>query len=509
MRYILKVALLGCVLFASFAFGQEQERQKTKLGVLWLESSTGHDKVAYELTRVMIARLDSLGLYEMYYPEDIEKALGNAKVRVPASCRDPKCVNDIGKALGLRRMIYGTLDMTGSRYAVSLILLNVVSGRPIESVSIEGTPGMPAQDVLMSAIDRVHGFQAQAGMTPYYGPPVDNIRELLWSTVAVQGTGIFYGLINYGVGGSAVTGGVEYTPYNKDEKLSGIPAASNQIPLFGRPTALANAYTAVSDDAYGVLYNPAGMAWVTQSEAVMGYQYRFGLDLLAVSYANKATRDLGFGQAILLSTDRDGAMTEMFFVTAVGYKINQNYLFGPLSVGAALKVMGNTVRALSLDSPHGQSYGAGLDLGFMWELTDRIRYGLMFRDVPAINKWKNRTTGSQYTEALPPTLHMGGSYKASYSSFLTADGQIPLYADQPWVMAGGIEYEFFRMLALRIGLQREILDEEADWWKITGGAGLKFDTEALWGKQMILDLAYEYNTLNLFPVVNVSVRVAF
>ena len=509
MRYILKVALLGCVLFASLAFGQEQERQKTKLGVLWLESSTGHDKVAYELTRALIARLDSLGLYEMYYPEDIEKALNDAKVRIPAKCRDPKCVNDIGKALSLRRMIYGTVDMTGSRYAVRLILLNVVSGRPIESVSIEGTPGMPALDVLTSAIDRVHGHQTQTSVTPYYGPPVDNNREFLWSTVAVQGTGIFYGLINYGIGGSATSGHEGYDGYNKNDKLSGISASTNQIPLFGRPTALANAYTAVSDDAYGVLYNPAGMAWVTQREAVMGYQYRFGMDLIAVSYANKATRDLGFGQAILLSTDRDGAMTEMFFVTAVGYKINQEYLFGPLSVGAALKVMGNTVSKLSPDSPYGQSYGAGLDVGFLWELSHNIRYGLMFRDLPAINKWKNRTTGAQYTEAQPPTLHMGGSYRAGYTSFLTADGQIPLYADQPWVMAGGIEYEFFRILALRIGLQKEILYDEATGWKITGGAGLKFDTEALWGKQMILDLAYEYNTLNLFPVVNMSVRVEF
>jgi len=507
----LKLALLGGVLFASLAFGQgqEEERHRTKLGVLWLESSTGHDKVAYDLTRVLIARLDSLGLYEMYYPEDIKKALSDAGVRVPANCRDPKCVNDIGKALSLRRMIYGSVDLTGSRYAVRLTLLNVVSGRPIETVSIEGTPDMPAEDVLMNAIDRVHGHQSQASVTPYYGPPVDNTKELLWSSVAVQGTGIFYSLINYGVGGNAISGHEGYTGYNKGEKLSGIPTAANQIPFFGRPAALANAYTAVSDDAYGVLYNPAGMAWVTQREAVMGYQYRYGMDLLAVSYANKATRDLGFGQAILLSTDRDGAMTEMFFVTAVGYKIYQDYLFGPLSVGAALKVMGNTVRALSLDSPHGQSYGAGFDFGFMWELSHRIRYGFMLRDVPAINNWKNRTTGAQYAEALPPTLHMGGSYRAGYTSFLTADGQIPLYADQPWVMAGGIEYEFFRILALRLGLQREILDEESTWWKITGGAGVKFDTETLWGRQMVLDLAYEYNTLNLFQVLNVSVKVEF
>ncbi|MCL2219552.1 MAG: hypothetical protein FWB94_06690 [Chitinispirillia bacterium] len=486
------------------------QRTRTRLGVLWLRSATGHDKLASDLTRTLIDRLDSLGLYEMYYPEDIEKALKDARVRVPANCSDPQCVHDIGKALGMRRMVYGSVDMTGSRYAVSLNMFNVATGRVTETASIEGAPGVPAADVLFSAVDRIHGKSVTGEhITDYYGPPVNNITEFLWTTVAVQGAGIFYALVNYGVGGSERANDVEYSGYNKNETLSGISASSNQVPLFARPAALANAYTAVSDDAYGVLYNPAGMAWVTRREAVVAYQYRFGMDLLAVSYANRALRDLGFGQAVMLATDRDGAMTEMYYVTAAGYKINQNYLFGPVSVGASLKFMGNTVRALSLDSPFGQSYGVGLDIGAMWELSRDIRYGVLVRDFPAVNKWKNRTTGERYTEYQPPTLHMGGSYRAGYSAFLTADGQIPLYADQPWVMAGGIEYEFFRMLALRIGLQREILDDESAWWKITGGAGFRFDTASRWGKDTSLDFAYEYNTLYHFTVVNVSLMVGF
>jgi hypothetical protein len=466
------------------------------------------------MTWEMITRLKELGLYEMYYPEDLDKALSDTRTRT-SNCRDPRCVHSIGKALGLRRMVYGTLDIANSRVAVRLVLLNVVSGRPIETVSIEGALGVSAKDVLMTALDRIHGKKdAAPNIDKYYGPKVNNLREFLFTSIAVQGMGIFYSMINYGAGGSKGGSEAELAPgaYGRGEARSGIYAAANQIPVFARPAALANAYTAVSDDAYGVLYNPAGMAWLKDREAVASYQYRFGMDIMAVSYVNKAQRDLGFGQALLLTTDRGGAMTEMHFVTAAGYKVNQDYLLGPLSVGAALKVMGNTVNKLSLDSPYGQSYGAGLDFGFMWELSGDIRYGLLFRDVPAINKWKNRATGSRYTEAQPPTMHMGGSYRASYAAFLTADGQIPLYADQPWVMAGGLEYEFFRMLALRMGLQREILNDiggDSDWWKITCGAGFKFDTGTMWGKNMTLDLSYEYNTLEVFNVVNVSLKANF
>jgi hypothetical protein len=488
----------------------EGEQKRMKLGVLYFESLTGHDKLASEMTDVVTAGLDSLGLYDVYLPDDIDRALANAKIRKPNNCRDPKCVQSIAKALGLERMVYGTVDMNGNRCGVNIVLIDVSYGRPIENVSIEGAEGVPAQYVVQYALDRIHGYESQADVRKYFGPEVDNVREFMWSSIAVLGAGVFYSVINYGLGGASGAVDVELVGGAYENKTySGVPALSNQIPMFARPAALANAYTAISDDAYGVLYNPAGMPFALNREAALAYQYRFGMDLLAATYVNKATRDLGFGQALLLSTDRDNLMTELYFITAAGYKFNQMPIMGPLSVGASIKLMGNTVNDVSPDSPRGQSFGGGLDLGLMWELSQTIRYGITMRDVLSVNRWKNRTTGYQYNEWMPVTMHMGGSYRAGYTTLLVAEGEIPLYADQPWVMAGGMEFEFFRIFALRLGLQKEIMDEHAGGWKITGGGGLKFDIEPMWGKYLNLDFAYEYNTLELFPVVNVSVRVGF
>lgn len=474
-----------------------------RLGVLSLESLTGHDDLASELTKALVSKLDELGLYTVF---NVENAFNERSIRVPSNCREPKCVHDVGKTLGFDRMIYGTVDKNGSRFGVRLTLLDVLTSSPIETINIQGDPGIGAEDVLFHAVDRLHGHEGDPEFSRYFGPPISNLRELMWSAAAVQLTGLFYSALNYGVG-SGRADGIEYVTYGKG-KLSGIAATADQIPMFARPAALANAYVAASDDAYGVLYNPAGLAWVAHREAAGAYQYRFGLDLLAATYANKATRDLGFGHALLISTDRDGMMTEMHFISAAGYKFN-NTPIGPVSFGAAFKTISNTVKALSPDSPKGQSIGAGLDLGLMWEMSEKIRYGMLFRGVPAVNSWKNRATSEHYYEAHPATLTMGGSYRSSYSSFFIAEGQIPLYEDQPWVMAGGIEYEFFRMIAMRVGLQREILDEESNSWKITGGTGIKFNTEPVWGKSLTLDAAYEYNTLHLFPVVNVSLKVGF
>jgi hypothetical protein len=478
-----------------------------RLGILPLESLTGHNELASELTEAMALKLDSLGLYALFLPRDIESALElSAKKRMPNRCREPKCVHDIGKALGLDRVIYGTVDRSGSRVGVRITLIDVSINKPIESANVQGGDGVEAKSVLFHAVDLVHGHTGGHEMTGYFGPYIDNRREALWSTAAVTVTGTLYSLLNYGTS-KGKSDGVYYMGYTK-EKLSGVAASADQIPIFARPAALANAYVAASDDAYGVLYNPAGLAWVGQREAAAGYQHRFGLDLLALTYANKAARDLGFGQALLVSTDRDGAMTELYFVSAAGYKLNYTPI-GPLSFGAAVKIISNSIKNLSPDSPKGQSIGAGLDMGIMLELSEKIRYGALLRGVPSVNRWKNETTGGQYYEAHPATLTMGGSYRAGYSSFFIAEGQIPLYEDQPWIMSGGIEYEIFRFIAVRVGLQRAILDEESNWWKITSGTGFRFDTEPLWGKSLNLDIAYEYNTLELFPVLNVSLRLGF
>ncbi len=502
MKSILKAAGLALVLLSVVALAGES---KVKIGVLALESFTGQNELANKVTESLASKLSEMGFYEVNKPEALSSGLAEVHIKMPRICRDPRCVLDIGRALQMDRMIYGSVDVNSEKSGIRLFLIDVVMGLTVEQVSIEGVPGSSADDVLSAAVARIHGLTEKSAVKEYYGPQINNLKQLIISSSLVQGSGLVYNAFNYGVGG--VKSDAQYLYV--DDPLSGIASSADQIPMFARPAALANAYVAASDDAYGVLYNPAGMAWVAGQEVAAGYQHRFGIDLLAVSYANKATREIGFGNALFYSADRDGALAELYFATALAYRFNQNLLLRPFSVGATVKLSGSSVKQLSLDSPEGNSFGAGIDLGFMWELNERIRYGLLLRDVPFVNRWKNKTTGERYYEANASTLHMGGSFKAGYAGFLIAEGQIPLHSDQPWIMSGGIEYEMYRLISLRVGLQREILNEEATWWKLTGGLGFRLETEPVIGRELHLDAAYEYNTLTLFPVVNVSVRAGF
>ena len=105
-----------------------------------------------------------------------------------------------------------------------------------------------------------------------------------------------------------------------------------------------------------------------------------------------------------------------------------------------------------------------------------------------------------YFQANAASLHMGGTFRAGYKTFLIGEGEIPLTREQNWEMAGGVEQEVFRYFLLRAGLQKEIQTTMESPWKITGGLGVNV-------KRFSLDGSYEYNTLRVFDVINVSLRI--
>jgi hypothetical protein len=104
-------------------------------------------------------------------------------------------------------------------------------------------------------------------------------------------------------------------------------------------------------------------------------------------------------------------------------------------------------------------------------------------------------------------LQLGGTYRVGFGTFLICQGQVPLYEDQPWKFSGGIEQEVFSFFKARAGIEREARFDSP--WLFTAGFGLDVNTQSMIGRQVSLDGAYEYNTLNEFPVANMSFRFGF
>lgn len=508
MKYFITLTCVILALVTPVQSAEKTSESKVKIGIFSLESENGNKDLCDKASRVLSTIVNDIGFYTVFDQDMMTQNLGKIDRRMPAHCRDPRCVVSIGKSLQMDRMLYGSIDDNDKRIGVKLTLVDILMSQTIGTVSIEGDPGVSAKDVLTAAVAKLHGTNSPGATnySKYFGPEVNNKKQLLISSAGFLAAGIIWGALNYVVNSDAQSLVAEY----RDDDLSGLTASADQIPMFARPAALANAYTAASDDAYGVLYNPAGIAWVANREAVLAYQYRFGLNNIAASYVNKATREIGFGQALLYSADRDNLFREMYFVSAIAYKFNELFSFmRPFSAGANIKIVSNRVKGTDEGSVSGSSFGVGLDLGLLFELSDQIRYGLNFRDLPVVNRWKNVSTGERYFEANAATLHMGGTFKAGYKTLLIADGQLPLSKDQRWKMAGGIEQEVFKVLLLRIGMQKEIASVQETPWKVTGGFGIRIDSESLFGKALQVDGSYEYNTLQVFDVVNVSMKFAF
>lgn len=503
MKKIVTIIAVAC-LFVAAAEQKPVAESRVRIGIMDLDCYNDAKKIVESAQFELLTLVKDVGFYDCFDQSQITKKLAETEDRIPPRCREPKCVLEVGRLSNMDRMIFGTLEWGNEICAVKLTMIDVLTRQTIETVSIEGTKGVKAAEVLRVAVAKLHGRDVPASsFSTYYGPRVHNEKQLLYTSAACLGLGMLYGAVNYGVEQKVDKVESDY----RDGPLSGIATTGNA--LFARPAALANAYVAVSDDAYGVLYNPAGMAWVAGPQAVLGYQYRFGLDNMAATYVNKATREIGFGQAILYRADREQLMRELYFVSAAAYKFNNVPNVRPFSVGANVKVAGTRIKSTSEFSSGGNSLGIGIDAGCLIELSEEIRYGLMLRDLPILNSYKNVKTGESYFESEPVSLLMGGTFKAGYTTLLVAEGQIPIYKDQAWKMAGAIEQELFKILCFRIGIKREIMAAYETPWLITTGFGMKVTTDQETGRYISLDGSYEYNSLQVFDVMNVSMRFGF
>ncbi len=515
--FALASMMLLCVVALTMAAKKDvADEAKIRVGVLDLVSLGEPNDSMAAMDGKLALYLNDIGFYVVSDQKAIVEQMKTIHMELPRHCSDPRCVRDIGRSVNMERMVYGSLDKNGTSYGARLTMLDVETRQVIESVSLEGESGVAGSDVLKAAVAKLHG-QGDEDLVirtnTYFGPAIHNEKQMLVAGGVCLGAGLIWGIAS---GGFSSTGNKPpwQSEFN-DMAQSGIASAGYIVPMSGRATGMGNSYLAVSDDAYGVFYNPAGSAWVPNAEASVSYQSRFGMvNNIAASYVNKATRDIGFGEAFLYNGDTAGLLTEMTFISSAAYKFNQLLPFlRPLSVGAALKLISKTTPVIEGATAAQKTFGMGLDLGVLWELSDKIRYGLLVRDIVEFEKVNNNiegVTGYTYYDHQPISLNMGGKFQVGYATMLVANGQIPLYKDQAWKMAGGLEQELFHVLRIRLGAEKEILAKiESTPWKFTGGFGLAINTDSFLGKYLAIDGAYEYNTIALMSVFNTSIRVGF
>ncbi|MBI2417406.1 MAG: hypothetical protein HYV28_05785 [Ignavibacteriales bacterium] len=274
---------------------------------------------------------------------------------------------------------------------------------------------------------------------------------------------------------------------------SSITAAFVDVGIGARPTAMGGAFTGLANDVDALFFNPAGLADIKEKQATFNFAKIYGLvKYNMASYGMPLNFDgarQGGGIAVISSGDE--ALTEL--TVLVGY----GRVTGPVTVGMNLKYrrasFGNNTLNLSdyqvfdpaefntgvLNQVTGKANGFGFDLGVMYQLHEKIKIGMMLRDVFSPVSWDSKVENpdakakGKYTENVPMEAMIGTSYVINEDMVVTADYQPSFAKDVFNRIRGGAEVRFFKFLNVRAGLQNTVNDIDDEKFMFGAGFGFK------------------------------------
>ena len=228
-----------------------------------------------------------------------------------------------------------------------------------------------------------------------------------------------------------------------------------------RTLGMGGAFVATADDALGVLWNPAGLQWMDQNQAMFESVRLFeDTSINSLGFAIPGTWLPSFGVSMVslrsgefqrtndvnnpLGTFSEGE-TAYLFSMAKGVSSR-------LSVGTSLKLVQQTVENFS-------GGGFGLDIGGIYQMTSSLRLG-----ASVINVGGPSITLRTSPETYPMQVRVGAAY-----DMMGGRARIALqvdHSDGPGTMLhGGAEYWVQPGIALRLGYSEE---------RATGGFGYRF-----------------------------------
>lgn len=258
-----------------------------------------------------------------------------------------------------------------------------------------------------------------------------------------------------------------------------------------RALGMGSAFTALADDSTAAFWNPAGLAKLKKAEGSfmhadlsMDREYnffnyahplkgkdgkdngvvalshiRFGVD--GIPETRLATND---PTGTLPATDPAGTYTAGKSVYIFSYfDDSEKATFGSYAKKLADRWYGGiNLKYLSQDLFTNSADTFGLDLGFLYEATEKTTLGLSVRDIGESLEWD---TASGQSDSIPTTLQIGVAHKASDKLTLAAD--INKVEDMDAKLFAGAEWWVQDYAALRLG---------ANDGDLTLGASFKLDT---------------------------------
>ena len=287
--------------------------------------------------------------------------------------------------------------------------------------------------------------------------------------------------------------------------VSQVPAAYVDIGYGARPMGMGGAFTALTHDAHSVLWNPAGLTRLDNTNATFMWTKQLNLIPYYFFAAGRpVSKSITLGTAVISSGNDVLRETTAFLSIAYKRHSTAKSFFNNFSVGMNLKFR-NSSFGNNQDGGEnriqGRANGFAMDFGVQWKISQRFISGFMIRDFVSPVSYINETLKETYNEAVPTTVILGLAYLANKSLVFTADWNRALLDENVSKINAGMEYKIFRICTLRAGFSQPL---EADLKK-KYNLGLGLFVVKNKKLSLCFDFAYEIYFLANTPKVSTTI----
>jgi len=289
------------------------------------------------------------------------------------------------------------------------------------------------------------------------------------------------------------------------QELSNFGGAFVDIGFGARPAGLGNAYVGLANDVNCIVWNPAGISSIKTMQTAFTYTKLLGLvDYNYLAFSLPLKNDQGAGAALIVSGD--AALRE--YTLNIGY--SRQFLLDSLYIGFGLKFRyasfgNNSLNAGDyllfesdeiseglLNQVKGSAVGFGFDFGVIYSVNEKIKVGLMFRDIYSPLYWDSKVDNQakkakgKYSELIPFEPTIGTAFKVAEQIMVTTDYTSVVRKDVSDKLRTGLEVSLLKIISLRGGIQYFLNNEKEEKYSI--GLGLNFGA----GKARRMHLDYTF-----------------